>query len=95
MPGIPSWVGELLMPDSIVLLEADPSEISKRRTKDASIRTREADSATKVNEHQLLGRSGAAALSVQTGCTVAIAVNKEGEHLKAAMVIADMFKRCE
>jgi adenylate kinase len=95
MPGIPSWVGALLMPDSIVLLEADPSEISKRRAKDAAIRAREADSAAKVNEHQLLGRGGAAALSVQTGCTVAIAENRAGEHLDAARVIADLFKRCE
>jgi adenylate kinase len=95
MPGIPSWVGALLMPDSIVLLEADSAEISKRRAKDAAIRTREADSAAKVNEHQLLGRGGATALSVQTGCTVAIAENKEGAHLDAAGVIADIFKRCE
>jgi len=95
MPGIPSWVGELLMPDAIVLLEADPEAISKRRAKDATIRTREADSATKVNEHQLLGRAGAAALSVQTGCTVAVAENREGAHLEAASVIADIFKRCE
>lgn len=95
MPGIPSWVGELLQPDAIVLLEADPEEISRRRTKDAAIRTREADSAAKVQEHQLLGRAGAAALSVQTGCTVAIAQNREGAHLEAAKVIADLFKRCD
>lgn len=95
MPGIPSWVAELLAPDAIVLLEADPEEIAKRRAKDAAIRTREADSAAKVNAHQLLGRAGAAALSVQTGCTVAIAENKEGMHTEAACVIADIFKRCE
>lgn len=95
MPGIPSWVGELLMPDSIVLLEADPSEISRRRSKDAAIRVREGDTAAKVSEHQLLGRGGAAALSIQTGCTIAIAENREGCHLDAAGVIADMFKRCE
>jgi adenylate kinase len=95
MPGIPSWVGGLLLPDAIVLLEADPEEISKRRAKDAAIRTREADSAAKVDEHQLLGRSGAAALSVQTGCTVAVALNREGAHTDAARVIADIFKRCD
>lgn len=95
MPGIPSWVGELLAPDAVVLLEADPEEISRRRAKDAAIRTREADSAAKVNEHQLLGRAGAAALSVQTGCTVALAENREGAHVEAAHVIADIFKRCE
>lgn len=95
MPGIPSWVGGMLSPDAVVLLEADPSEISKRRAKDADVRTREADSAEKVNEHQLLGRGGAAALSVQTGCTVAVAENREGAHLVAAGVIAGIFKRCE
>jgi adenylate kinase len=95
MPGIPSWVGELLMPDATVLLEADPEDISKRRAKDAAIRTREEDSAAKVNEHQLLNRAGAAALSVQTGCTVTIAENREGAHLEAARVIADIFKRYE
>lgn len=94
MPGIPSWVGAMLSPDAIVLLEADPSEVSKRRARDAAIRTREADSAAKVNEHQLLGRGGAAALSVQTGCTVAVAENREGAYLEAAKVIADIFKRC-
>jgi adenylate kinase len=92
MPGIPSWVAESLLPDSIVLLEAEPEEISRRRTKDAEIRIREADSAVKVAEHQLLGRAGAAALSVLTGCTVTIAENREGGHMAAAEVIADLFR---
>jgi adenylate kinase len=93
MPGLPSWVAEALMPDTIVLLEADPEEISGRRVKDVAIRTREADSSKKVSEHQLLGRSGAAALSVITGCTVTIAENREGGHQIAAAVIADLFKK--
>jgi len=49
MPGIPSWVGDSLKPDSIVLLEADPAEISKRRQKDAAIRAREADSPERIS----------------------------------------------
>ncbi len=91
MPGIPSWVGESLKPDSIALLEADPAEVSKRRQKDASIRAREADSPERIGEHQMLGRSGAAALAVQTGCTVVIAHNREGAAEAAAKVIADLF----
>ncbi|HRR53768.1 MAG TPA: adenylate kinase [Candidatus Methanomethylicus sp.] len=91
MPGIPSWVGESLKPDSIALLEADPAEVSKRRQKDAAIRAREADSPERISEHQLLGRSGAAALAVQTGCTVVIAHNREGAAEAAAKVIADLF----
>jgi adenylate kinase len=93
MPGIPSWVAELLAPDSIVLLEADATEISKRRQKDAAIRLREADSTAKVSEHQLMSRAGAAALAVMIGCTVAIAENREGDHLAAAAAIADLFGR--
>jgi len=91
MPGIPSWVGDSLKPDSIVLLEADPAEISKRRQKDAAIRAREADSPERISEHQMLGRAGAAALAVMTGCTVVIAHNREGAADQAASAIADLF----
>jgi len=93
MPGIPSWVAESLLPDSIVLLEADPESISKRRMKDVGIRTREDDEPYRIDEHQLMGRGGAAAISVLTGCTVAIADNREGRHMAAGAVIADLFKR--
>lgn len=92
MPGIPSWVADALKPDAIVLLEADPEEISKRRRKDEAIRVREADAPERINEHQMMGRFGAAAISVQTGCTVVIARNREGGHLEAARSIADLFK---
>lgn len=92
MPGIPSWVAESLRPDSIALLEADPTEISKRRQKDAAIRAREADTPERITEHQMMGRSGASAISIQTGCTVAVAHNKEGAHMAAAAVIADLFR---
>ncbi len=92
MPGIPSWVAEILRPDSLVLVEADPAEVSKRRLKDAAIRSREADSPEKVTEHQMLGRGGAAALSVMTGCTVAIAYNREGDVRAAASTIVDLLR---
>lgn len=91
MPGIPSWVGDSLKPNSIALLEADPNEVSKRRQKDAAVRAREADSPERITEHQVIGRAGAAALAVQTGCTVVIAHNKEGAAEAAAKVIADLF----
>jgi adenylate kinase len=93
MPGIPSRVAESLNPDSIVLLEADPAEICQRRQKDAAIRLREADSITKVAEHQLVSRAGAAALAVMIGCTVTIAENREGDHLAAATAISNLFNR--
>lgn len=93
MPGIPSWVAKSLAPDSIVLLEADAAEISRRRQKDSTLRLREVDSTTKVTEHQLMSRAGAAALAVMIGCTIVIAENRDGDHLMAAAVIADLFRR--
>ncbi|MBC7120743.1 MAG: adenylate kinase [Candidatus Methanosuratus sp.] len=91
MPGIPSWVAGALKPDAIVLLEADPEEISKRRSKDVAIRVRESDSPERITEHQMMGRAGAAAVSVQTGCTVVVAKNREGGYIEAAKVIASLF----
>lgn len=93
MPGMPIWVAENLMPDSIVLLEADPELISKRRKKDADIRSRNVDSPQKINEHQMMGRAGAAALAILTGCTVLIVENREGEHQSAGEAIAALFRR--
>lgn len=93
MPGIPYWVAESLTPDSIVLIEADPAEIRRRRQKDAAIRLREVDSTTKVAEHQMVSSAGAAALAVMIGCTIAIAENREGDHLAAATTIADLFSK--
>jgi adenylate kinase len=93
MPGIPSWVAESLLPDSVVLLEADPESISKRRRKDLGIRIREEDAPSKINEHQLMGKGGAATISVLTGCTIVMVDNREGGHMDAGAAIADLFKR--
>jgi adenylate kinase len=93
MPGIPSWVAESLLPNSVVLLEADPESISKRRRKDVGIRTREEDEPSRINEHQLMGKGGATAISVLIGCTVLVVDNKESGHMVAGAVIADLFKR--
>lgn len=93
MPGIPSWVAESLLPNSVVLLEADPESISKRRRKDVGIRIREEDEPSRINEHQLMGKGGATAISVLIGCTVLVVDNKESGHMVAGAVIADLFKR--
>jgi adenylate kinase len=93
MPGIPSWVAESLFLDSLVLLEADPESISKRRKKDVGIRTREEDESSRINEHQLMGKGGAAAISVLTGCTVLVVDNREGGPMVAGALIANLFKR--
>lgn len=92
MAGIPIWIAETLMPDSIVLIEADPEEISKRRKKDTNIRIRENDSLEKIHEHQLIGKAGAASLAILTGCTVLILENKEGAYAELGRIIASLFK---
>ncbi|MCS7097633.1 MAG: adenylate kinase [Candidatus Methanomethyliaceae archaeon] len=92
MAGIPAWIAEILMPNSIVLIEANPEEISKRRRKDANVRIREDDSPEKIYEHQLIGRAGAASLAILTGCTVLILENKEGAYDELGRIIALLFK---
>ena len=93
MSGIPIWVAEKLMPDSIVLIEASPEEISKRRKKDSGIRIREEDTPEKINEHQLMGRAGAASLAILTGCTILILENKEDHYKEVGKTIASLFMR--
>lgn len=92
MSGIPMWIAEILMPNTIVIIEADPNEISKRRKRDANVRIREEDDPEKIQEHQFMGRAGAASLSILTGCTVLILENKEGAYRDLGRTIASLFK---
>jgi len=76
LPGLPRWVLEELMPDIIVLAEADPDEIIGRRRSDIS-RTRDMEAVSSVEEHQQMNRSIAAAYSMLTGATVKIVKNHD------------------
>lgn len=74
LPGLPEWVLKEMNPDIIVLVEADPTEISRRRGGDKS-RKRDAEFEVEMEEHQSLNRATAVAYASITGAFVKIIKN--------------------
>ena len=87
--GLPKWVAEAIRPASIVLVEADPENIAKRRAKDAT-RTRDEQLVDSIASHQLLCRAAAVTVGTLTGATVMILKNVEGKAEEAATAFADL-----
>lgn len=87
--GLPKWVAEALQPASIVLVEADPKNIARRRVRDDT-RTRDEQLVEKIVAHQLLCRSAAVAVGTLTGATVKVIRNIEGKSEKAATEFAEL-----
>jgi adenylate kinase len=77
LPGLPAWVLTELEPIAIVLVEADPKEILRRRQGDAT-RKRDDDTLEAIAEHQEYNRRFAAAYATLTGATVHTVQNKDG-----------------
>jgi adenylate kinase len=86
MPGLPYQNLQLLKPEMFVLVEAEPGEISSRRTMDAS-RKRDSAMESSVNEELLFSRVMAGACSVLTSAPVKIVINAEGKQEEAAREI--------
>ncbi len=78
LPGLPAWVLEALQPSSIVLVEAQPKEILRRRKNDSS-RKRDDDTLETIGEHQEYNRRFAAAYATLTGATVHTVHNQDGK----------------
>ncbi|MDY6966071.1 MAG: adenylate kinase [Halobacteriota archaeon] len=89
LPGLPEWVLKELLPTNIVLIEADPKEITKRRKGDKS-RVRDDEMESSMEEHQSMNRSVAMSYAMYTGATVKIIVNLELE--KAVNELAELLK---
>jgi len=87
--GLPKWVAEALQPASIVLVEADPKNIAKRRERDAT-RARDEQLIESISGHQLLCRAAAVAVGTLTGATVKIIRNIEGKAEEAANEFAEL-----
>jgi adenylate kinase len=83
LPGLPSRNLELLKPELLVLVEAQPKEISSRRTKDAN-RKRDIAIEDTVKEELLFSRLMAGACAVYTSAPVKIVINSEGKQEEAA-----------
>ncbi len=75
LQGIPSWVARELKPVKLILIEAPPEDISKRRKKDTSKRQRFAESVDDISRHLDMDRGIAAAISYDLGIPIKIVTN--------------------
>ena len=82
-PGTPKRVLEALDPDLIVLIEAGPEEVAKRRTADTT-RERERNSLGDAKADLEWSRYMASANAVLAGVPIQIVQNREGYHRQAA-----------
>lgn len=78
LPGLPAWVLEALRPSALVLVEAKPEEILRRRQADAT-RKRDADTLEAIAEHQEVNRRFAAACATLTGATIHTVYNHDNQ----------------
>ncbi len=78
LSGLPTWVLDELDPKLIVLVQADPEDIHRRRVGDDS-RDRDEDSIRVIDEHQKLNRMVAMSCAQQLGTTVKIIMNQDGK----------------
>ncbi len=91
-PGISVKNLKKVDPEQIILIEAQPSEILKRRRKDAS-RIRDIEEIDKISKELLYSRDIAASCSVLTGSPVSIVMNKEGKLEEVAERVLNIIRR--
>ena len=82
LPGLPTWVLDELKPDIILVVEADPEEIIRRRNTDKS-RNRDVQDERGIREHQEINRAICMAYAAHTGATVKILQNPDGKLSEA------------
>lgn len=87
-PGIPFWIAEELNFKTIILIEAPPQEILKRRNKDTSVRKREKSTIEEIITQRDMDRNAALVLSIMTGPPVKIIENIKVK--KAASELAEL-----
>ena len=91
LPGLPEYVIKELDPSLLVLLEANPENIKKRREKDQT-RKRDAQTGQNVEFDLEWGRKTAAACAIITGAPVSIVKNEEGFPDNAVNQILNIIK---
>jgi len=90
LPGLPNHSLQLLKPEKLFLVEAQPDEICSRRMKNSG-RKRDQASAGSVREELLFSRLMAGACSVLTSAPVKIVINSKGKQKEAAKEILESF----
>lgn len=91
-PGLPFDVVRALKPTHLVLVEATPDEIAKRRAND-STRYRDAVTRESLAEELALARSFLATSSTLTGAPMLILRNAEGRQDEVARSLVEMLER--
>lgn len=91
-PGLPFEVVRAMKPTHLVLVEAAPEEIAKRRAADTT-RYRDAVTAESLGEELALARSFLTVASTLTGAPMAIVKNAEGKQSEAAGAVVKMLER--
>ena len=90
LPGLPRVILEILQPDKIILIEADPKEIILRRKKDEDIRQRDTETIDDMNLHQQMNRIAAMSYATLIHSSVKIIQNRQGHIIASAKKIADV-----
>lgn len=90
-PGLPKWVVERLQPDVIVIIEASPEEILRRRLNDTTRMRKDQSTIEEIELFLELNRSAAISSAVLVGASVLIVKNVEGDASQAAQRIVKLF----
>ncbi|MGC9148539.1 MAG: adenylate kinase [Sulfolobales archaeon] len=88
-PGLPHHVSQVLMPDLIAIIEADPEEIILRQSRDPTRYRGDYADPKLIEELQELNRREALVVATLTGAAIKIIKNREGEADKAAKELVD------
>ncbi|RLG36940.1 adenylate kinase [Candidatus Alkanophaga liquidiphilum] len=91
LPGLPEWVLKALKPKQLVIVEANPDEIWRRRTADKT-RQRDVEGDKGIEEHQSMNRAAAMAYAALTGACVKIIENHDGAVEAAAKEFLELLR---
>jgi len=80
--GMPQEVLTELNPDMVVIIEAKPKDIEKRRLKDS--RDRDKETKYQIDLHQQLNRAAAMSIATLTNCAITIIYSPQGKAQDAA-----------
>lgn len=92
IPGLPLEILKLLAPKMIVIVEADPDEITLRQKMDKARARSDFGDAKKLREFQDYSRSCAAAYSIIQNVPVKIIVNRQGKIRDSAAELTEVLK---
>ncbi|MEM2022048.1 MAG: adenylate kinase [Zestosphaera sp.] len=91
-PGLPEYVIKELRPDTIVVVEADPTSVVERQSRDQSRYRRDYADVEVVKEVMSLVRMFSVASATLVGASVNIIKNEEGRAENAGRAVVEIIK---